>query len=481
MSVTSGFFNSVNGDRRYDARQMSALFDGIITDGIFANIGNTFNVVAYGGDRVIVGPGRAWFNRTWINNDATLSLTLDVSEVLLGRYDAVVIEVDRSDAVRNGSIKIVKGTPASSPVYPILTHTNEVDQYPLAYIYRAAGSTAVSQANITNAIGTSECPYITGILQVQNIDNVVAQWEAQWIEWYNAQTADMVNWTDAEKAEWEAGYEALAQEFNDWFDTIKGVLGDDVAGSLAERITVLESKIANLSSSLTPEAIGALPADGGTATNFSVGNVDSLGDPGIRFEDMEGDEIGHLIAYSDHFARFNRDGDQWAMLDAENYPDFISPETIGAVAFRGDLNDPLLTKATSLSSGVHNFNLGGSGYTGNDLPHSNYKYGTATVFVRAQYITVVLWGLNVTGAEKVQINYRSNSGWTGWQGLGTGEHTHSPADINTAGTLGAQVKANVTAQATLGTAQLRDVYMGTGELTAGTSSLTAGTIYIQYE
>ena len=44
MSVTSGFFNSLNGDRRYNAEQMSSIFDGIINDGIFANIGTAFGV-----------------------------------------------------------------------------------------------------------------------------------------------------------------------------------------------------------------------------------------------------------------------------------------------------------------------------------------------------------------------------------------------------------------------------------------------------
>ena len=44
MSVTSGFFNSFNHDRRYNAEQMSAIFDGIINDGVFANIGTAFAV-----------------------------------------------------------------------------------------------------------------------------------------------------------------------------------------------------------------------------------------------------------------------------------------------------------------------------------------------------------------------------------------------------------------------------------------------------
>ena len=85
MSVTSGFFNSLNGDRRYDARQFSALFDGIINDGVFANIGTSFKVTAAGGLQINIGLGRAWFNSTWVNNDAILPFTLDDSDQVLNR------------------------------------------------------------------------------------------------------------------------------------------------------------------------------------------------------------------------------------------------------------------------------------------------------------------------------------------------------------------------------------------------------------
>lgn len=175
MSVTSGFFNSLNGDRRYNAEQMSSIFDGIINDGIFANIGTAFRVRADTENTITVGIGRAWFNSTWLLNDAVLPLTADVSEILLNRIDAVVIEINHSESVREGSIKIVKGTPASNPNSPTMIYTSEVHQYPLAYIYRAAGSSSIVQANITNMIGTGSCPYITTILQVTDIDNIMSQ------------------------------------------------------------------------------------------------------------------------------------------------------------------------------------------------------------------------------------------------------------------------------------------------------------------
>lgn len=261
MSVTSGFFNSVNGDRKYNAEQISAIFDGIINDGIFANIGTAFTVSASTNYDITVGIGRAWFNSTWIYNDAILPMTLEQPEVILDRIDAVVIEVDHTAAVRAGNIKIVKGTPASTPQNPTMTHTNYVNQYPLAYIYRTAGSSSITQSNITSRIGTSDAPYITGILQVQNIDNIVAQWGAQWIEWYAATTNLGETEMQEMLSQWNSWYANLTStsesqisswmtemqgDFESWFNDLQVVLDGDVATALAARLLALEEKFDTL-------------------------------------------------------------------------------------------------------------------------------------------------------------------------------------------------------------------------------------------
>ncbi|MBP5594150.1 MAG: hypothetical protein J6Y02_02120 [Pseudobutyrivibrio sp.] len=60
-------------------------------------------------------------------------------------------------------------------------------------------------------------------------------------------------------------------------------------------------------------------------------------------------------------------------------------------------------------------------------------------------------------------------------------HNHSAADINTASTFGAKVMANSTAAATLSDGQVRNIYAGTSDMTAGTTTLTTGQIYVVYE
>ena len=253
MSVTSGFFNSLNGDRKYNAEQMSAIFDGIINNGVFANIGTAFGVQAATGNSVTVGVGRAWFNSTWIYNDSILPVDLDEAEVILNRYDAVVIEIDRNDAVRAGSIKVVKGTPGSTATKPTLTKSDYLNQYPLVYIYRPAGSTSITQGNIENRVGTSECPYITAILQVTNIDNVVAQWEAQWDEWsdkwpqweaaWNQWFAEQTGDVSEETATWMA---QMKSDFEGWFNQLQVLLEGDVAANLTASVVELQERFQTL-------------------------------------------------------------------------------------------------------------------------------------------------------------------------------------------------------------------------------------------
>lgn len=214
MAVTYGFYNSLSGDRKYNTAQISQMFDGIIKDGIFMSIGDHLTVSAAGGMILNVGTGKAWFNHTWTLNDAILPITIDASETILDRIDAIVLEVDSTETVRANSIKFVKGTPSSSPVQPTLANTDTVHQYPLCYISTKAGVTEITQAVVENRIGMDECPYITGLMDVNSIQNLVAQWGSQFS-----------TWTEQEKT-----------YFDDWFATVQDVLDGDVAGNLLNQI-----------------------------------------------------------------------------------------------------------------------------------------------------------------------------------------------------------------------------------------------------
>lgn len=243
MSFASGFFNSVDHDRLYDATDISRLFDGLIRDGIFASIGDCFVVKQSNQMNVTVGTGRAWFNHTWSYNDALYPVTIPPSEILMDRIDAIVLEINSVEAVRANSIKLIKGTPSSTPTKPALTNAKEVHQYPLAYVKVGKEVTSIRQADIENCVGTSACPFVTGILEVISIEQLIPQWKdilnrfveentANFNTWMNGEKQDYQAWLAAAKKEiayWEATsksdyqkwYDSIKNGYDQWFATIK--------------------------------------------------------------------------------------------------------------------------------------------------------------------------------------------------------------------------------------------------------------------
>lgn len=179
MAFTSGFYNSVNHDRRYSNTQISMLFDGLISDGVYASIGEAFLVTAGEGMTVNIGTGRAWFNHSWTYNDAEYPVVLDDADVALDRIDAIVLEINSTDSVRLNGPKYIKGEASSSPAEPELVNSDGVYYYPLAFINITANATTISQSDITSMVGTSDCPFVTGIMETIKTDELVAQWRAQ--------------------------------------------------------------------------------------------------------------------------------------------------------------------------------------------------------------------------------------------------------------------------------------------------------------
>jgi hypothetical protein len=260
MSVSSGFFNSLNGDRKYNAAQMSAIFDGLIIDGVFASIGTAFAVKAAGGLTVNVGIGKAWFDHTWTVNDSILPMTAPEAEVLLDRIDAVVLEVNGMESVRNNTIKFVKGDPSSAPSRPTLTNEGNVHQYPLCYIYRKYGTAVINQADITPMVGTESTPFVTGILQTISLDELLGKWQDELDRFTDARSKEVDDWIAQEESDFTAWFNKmkadLQQEqtvldqwiaseqadFLAWYNQMKDQLSGDVAGNLQLEIDKEEVK-----------------------------------------------------------------------------------------------------------------------------------------------------------------------------------------------------------------------------------------------
>lgn len=189
MTYTSGFFNSVNHDRTYDADAFGSMFDGVINDGVFRTWGDGMVVTAVGGMTVAVGTGRAWFNHTWTVVTADERLTLAASSPSMPRIDAVVLRVDKSTSVRQNRIYIKQGQASGSPSRPALENTSTVREYVLADIRVNNGATAISQSNITNQIGR-DTPFVELVNNTFDSVNLIKQWESQFQDFIRNSTLD---------------------------------------------------------------------------------------------------------------------------------------------------------------------------------------------------------------------------------------------------------------------------------------------------
>ena len=278
MAVSSGFFDSVNHDRLYNADQVSSMFDGIIIDGVYENFGEAFAVNEYldAENTVIIGTGRAWFDHTWTLNDSQYALTLDPPSDSLSRIDAIVIDVNKELDTRDNTIKLIKGTEVLSseePSKPSLIKSDLHNQYPIAYITRNAGAESIiHQANIEYMVGTSECPMVTGYLEAINIEQIYKQLKDDFYLWW-----DGVKLGDPDMAT------HLQEQIDELYEAVLGI--DSTTGLLNKR--VYDSFVKN---------DYGLNITSGNISNTSNGGTTFKSNRDFAFFDMNGNAIKPILS-----------------------------------------------------------------------------------------------------------------------------------------------------------------------------------------
>lgn len=207
MTVTSGFFdakvNSTTGeyDRVYNAAQMSELFEGIITDGVFKNVGDAFAVNVGTGMQVTVGTGRAWFQNVWIKNDAKITKNVPASDATYTRTDAICIKIDKIN--RGADIVYKKGTPSALAPQPEYSRTEYVGEYPICLIRVGAGMSAINSNAITYQVGIrSDVPFVAAPTVSFDGAKWYSEFERQWKNFINgAVTTDPKKFTPITNAQ----------------------------------------------------------------------------------------------------------------------------------------------------------------------------------------------------------------------------------------------------------------------------------------
>lgn len=192
MSTSYGFFNSMNGDRLYNADDVNTFLEGLVSPwGIYANVDDMLQVTAGPGLSVNVGSGKASINHHWFRSTATENYALSVAHQILNRYDVVALRLDYTE--RSAGIVIIEGTPASTPSIPNVIRNDSYFDLRLANVYIPAGATQVLQSYINDRRYNREsCGFIAGLIEQLDLTAFGAQYNA----WMREQASAFEAWFD---------------------------------------------------------------------------------------------------------------------------------------------------------------------------------------------------------------------------------------------------------------------------------------------
>lgn len=302
------FWNS-NSDRYYDAESMADWLRPFFCNGVF---NGQMQVTANDDMSVTVAAGYGYINGKHRHFLTPTTLDLETASGTLDRIDSVILR--RNDTERRIFLTIEKGGNAKSPVAPEPTRDGAIYDLKLAEIYIAAGTVKITQAEITDTrMNAAVCGWVAATvkeidftqiqaqfdayftaykknvsdqyqeyigniqafkdqaqeaydLMIQAFNTYADQQKAAYEEWIGQQETDFEEWSGGQQsafAQWRQNQEAAfnnwyanntgawTNDFQEWFDTIKGIFGTDPAGALQNEIEFLQNIIYS----------GAIPAN----------------------------------------------------------------------------------------------------------------------------------------------------------------------------------------------------------------------------
>lgn len=230
---------------------MAIPFDGVITEGVFANWGDAFKATVTNASTVTIGSGKAWLSKKWVQNDSVYQMPITVSNYASStepRTVVVCLDLKVESYYRFVQFYVVEMRNYSSYTDMLnqITDRTRQNTLPLFTINFAAGDSSIQQSSITSLIGTSWCPYVTAPVQTVTVDDIRSKWDAS----YNELMKNIVGNAQTMANEAESNFEA---SFNTWFLTLKNQLNTNQAANLQNQITALTNQLNKLVTTGTVE------------------------------------------------------------------------------------------------------------------------------------------------------------------------------------------------------------------------------------
>lgn len=245
------FFDSIDGEdeREYTADEFAEYFRQFIRNGIFSG-GENLKVETDEQDmKIYIKPGYAWIEGYLYKIDTEpLVMEHKIADPSLNRIDRVVIRLDKTLENRYVKAFVLEGIPAENPQPLELTRGNNIYEISLAQVEIIAGKSFIESYQITDErLNNDVCGITTHLFEQVDTTDVFNEWmdylnhrqkeaDLSWDEWLGLNTTNFTslfyNWLSVSTLDWE-------EDFEIWFEGIKGQLEEDVATNILREINDL--------------------------------------------------------------------------------------------------------------------------------------------------------------------------------------------------------------------------------------------------
>lgn len=183
----SGFFNSMNGDRKYNAEDMSNFYGQLISNGVLSKSEDSLQVTAGDGLTVSIAKGWAWINSHWYYSDSSVTLNIPTVGATETTY-SVVLRLYDSEQEDSRKIvpEVIEGTtPKREPfIYDLV----------LAMVKVQSNATSIYNYDIVDTrADTQLCGWVTGLIEQVDTTTLYNQWQSayqhfyeEFVSWYNS-------------------------------------------------------------------------------------------------------------------------------------------------------------------------------------------------------------------------------------------------------------------------------------------------------
>lgn len=155
MAIRSSFFNSEDGDRKYNAADFAEYFSSLVDTGLFPEEDNSeFLVKSNNNMTVSVGAGQVWVDGYSMINDNDYVLDIETASGSLNRIDRVVIRLDLEK--RDIFLDVKRGVTTEEPVAPDLQRDNVIYELGIADITVSKNISEITQDDIKDTRADSE-------------------------------------------------------------------------------------------------------------------------------------------------------------------------------------------------------------------------------------------------------------------------------------------------------------------------------------